>query len=65
MEGKAQIPTAFIEQARHEYVVLTCAYEDCGEQITLSRADELDGAGVEYFAQCPQCGQKLRLLTTL
>lgn len=54
-------PTAFIQDARHEYVTLSCAYNDCGKEITLSRVDDLDGAGAEYLAQCPECGQKLRI----
>ena len=61
MTSDAHLPTAFIQDARHEYVKLSCAYEDCGKEITLSRVDDLEGTGAEYFAQCPECSQRMRI----
>lgn len=61
MTSDAHLPTAFIQDARHEYVKLSCAYEDCGKEITLSRVDDLEGTGAEYFAQCPECSQRMRV----
>jgi hypothetical protein len=61
MSSYTQLPTAVIEEARHEYVILSCAHGNCGKQITLSRVDDLEGSRSEYFAQCPECGKKLRI----
>lgn len=53
--------TAKIEEARYEYVILTCPHEDCGQRITLGRIDDLRGSLSEYFSQCPICSRCFRI----
>ena len=57
----ARPPTAMIQEARYEYVVARCPHEDCGEGITLSRVDDLEGVIAEYFAKCPVCCRRIRI----